>query len=203
MASNTPDSFQCGPFEVTRSPDVRQFVEKLNRLREAVDAYRIQPGVGYTLNRSSGGTSLTINSSSAATPAVTKRPFALSVRKKENKYQFYVTTGIFYNGTTIANLEQWVDFDTDPPAIIYLEAVLNNLAVQSATIKSQKQDETFKTVEMSGGKQAFARIALGSYSGSENSFAIVQNVMTNVYLSNVCFNGFPAVVIRQETFSAS
>jgi hypothetical protein len=92
-----------------------------------------------------------------------------------------------------------VDFDTDPPAIIYLEAVLNNLAVQSATIKSKKQDETFKTVEMSGGKQAFARIALGSYSGSEKSFAIVQNVMTNVNLSNVCFNGFPAVVIRQET----
>jgi hypothetical protein len=42
VPNEKPDSFQCGPFEVARNPDVRQFVEKLNRLREAVDACRVQ-----------------------------------------------------------------------------------------------------------------------------------------------------------------
>lgn len=60
MPSEKPDSFQCGPFEVARNPDVRTFVEKLNRLREAVDSCRLQPGVGYTLTRSPGGTTLSI-----------------------------------------------------------------------------------------------------------------------------------------------
>ena len=87
MASDKPDSFQCGAFEVAKNPNVSQFVEKLNRLREAVDQCRLQPGVGYTLNRSSGGTTLSIQAGSAIQSVSPVNPFALSIRKKDKKYQ--------------------------------------------------------------------------------------------------------------------
>jgi hypothetical protein len=198
MASDKPDSFQCGQFEVAKNPNVSQFVEKLNRLREAVDQCRIQPGVGYTINRSPGGTSLSIKNSSETTATINKRPFSLSIRKKDKNYEFYVTTGILNNGTKIDNLEKWVSFNSTPPTIIYLEAKLSDLGIISATIKSKSQDEVFKTIEISGGKQEYARIAIGFYAGSGETFSIVQNVMTNISLTNLCFDGFPAVNLAQE-----
>jgi len=198
MAGDKPDSFQCGPFEVARNPSVSQFVEKLNRLREAVDQCRIQPGVGYTINRSPGGTSLSIKTSSEATATTDKRPFALSIRKKGEKYEFYVATGIINNGPRVDNLEKWVAFSSSAPAIIYLEARLTDLQITSATIKTKNQDGLLKAVEISGGKQVYARIAIGFYSGSGETFNVVQNVLTNINFRNVCFDGFPAVTLGQE-----
>lgn len=54
------DSFGIGPFEVRRNPSAQELAEKLNRLREAVDQCRLQPGPGYTVSRSRGGTTLQI-----------------------------------------------------------------------------------------------------------------------------------------------
>jgi hypothetical protein len=201
VASDIPDSFQCGAFEVAKNPNVSQFVEKLNRLREAVDQCRLQPGVGYTLNRSSGGTTLSINTGSQAAQA-NKRPFEISIRKKDTKYEFYIATGILNNGTAIDNLEKWVAFDAQPPVVIYLEAKLSNLEITSVTVKSKKQDGLLETIEISGGKQTYARIALGFYAGSGKTFNIVQNVFTNINTTNVCHDGFPALSLSQESLAA-
>lgn len=54
------DSFGIQPFRVTRTPDVRQLADKLNRLREAVDECRLLPGPGYQVKRGTTGTTLTI-----------------------------------------------------------------------------------------------------------------------------------------------
>ena len=198
MASDRPDSFQCGAFEVAKNPNVSQFVEKLNRLREAVDQCRLQPGVGYTLNRSSGGTTLSIQAGSAITSVSPVNPFALSIRKKDKKYQFYVKTGLINNGIKIENIEKWVDTDAEAPFIIYLEAELTDLVMKKASLKSQKQDDVFKTVEINGDKQKAARIAIGFYSGTNKTFEIIQNVKTNLNVKNVCFDGYPAVTFVGE-----
>lgn len=199
MAGEKPDSFQCGAFEVSRNPNVLQFVEKLNRLREAIDQCRLQPGVGYTLNRSSGGTTLSIKTSSGVAEPAVKRPFALSVRKKDKKYEFYVTTGSLNNSVKIDNLEKWVKIDSAVPAVIYLEVKINNLEAGSATIKSKRQDDLLKTIEMSSGKQTYARMAIGFYASSDNkSFYVVQNVVTNIKLTNVCYDGYPALALSPE-----
>lgn len=60
MAFTQPDSFQIGPFEVRKNPSPAELAEKLNRLREAVEQVRLQPGPGYLVNRSRGGTTLQI-----------------------------------------------------------------------------------------------------------------------------------------------
>ena len=60
MAFDQPDSFQIGPFEVRQNPSPRELAEKLNKLREAVEQLRIQPGPGYTINRTRGGTTIQI-----------------------------------------------------------------------------------------------------------------------------------------------
>jgi hypothetical protein len=198
MASDKPDSFQCGPFAVASNPNISVFVDKLNKLREAIDQCRIQPGVGYTFTRSSGGTTLSIKTGSGGSVTTDKRPFAISVRKKSGKYEFLVATGILNNAAKINNLEQWVAFSAEPPTTIYLEAKLTDLQITSATIKSKQQDGLLKTVEISGGKQEYARIAIGFYSGTGNTFNIVQNVVTNINLTNVCFDGFPAVTLGPE-----
>jgi hypothetical protein len=199
MAGEKPDSFQCGAFEVSKNPNVLQFVEKLNRLREAIDQCRLQPGVGYTLNRSSGGTTLSIKTSSGIAEPAVKRPFALSIRKKDKKYEFYVTTGSVNIPVKIENLEKWVKIDSSVPAVIYLEVQINSLVVESATIKSNAQNYLIKTIEMGGGKQTFARMVIGFYvSGGNNSFYVVQNVVTNIKLTNVCYDGYPALALSPE-----
>lgn len=196
MPSEKPDSYQCGPFEVARNPNVLQFVDKLNKIREAVDQCRIQPGVGYTINRSSGGTTLSIQANSSAKSSTIAKPFAISIRTKNKKYQFYVKTGLINNGIKITNIEKWVDFE--PPVIIYLEGELTDLVMSKASLKTQKYDGVFKTIEMNNGKQKAAKIAIGTYAGANKKFEIIQNVRTNLNVTNVCFDGYPAVAFVGE-----
>jgi len=198
MPSEKPDSYQCGPFEVARNPNVSQFVDKLNKIREAVDQCRIQPGVGYTVNRSSGGTTLSIQAGSAIKSVSPVNPFALAIRKKDKKYQFYVKTGLINNGIKIENIEKWVDVDVEPPFIVYLEGELTDLVMSKASIKSQNQGDVFKTIEIKDGKQNTAKIAIGIYSNANKTFEIIQNVKTNLNVKNVCFDGYPAVTFVGE-----
>ena len=201
MASDKPDSFQCGPFEVASNPNVSQFVEKLNRLREAVDACRIQPGVGYNVSRSSGGTTLTIKSESVSSPAVEDHPFKLQVRKKEDAYEFKVGPGtVLFNTKQPDNINAWVGFDS-APARIYLEAEISDLNITALTLKYKNSDEEFMRTEISSGEQTFARITIGLYvptSTGGTDYRIIQNVRTEILAPLFSFNGYPAIELTQE-----
>jgi hypothetical protein len=206
MASEKPDSFQCGPFEVARNPNVSQLVEKLNRLREAVDACRIQPGVGYNVNRSSGGTTLTIKSESVSSPAVEDHPFKLQVRKKDDAYEFKVGPGTVQNNSNQPdNINTWAALD-DVPARIYLEAKISELEITSLTFKSQKSDVELKRTEIESGKQTFARITIGLYvpnSTGGTDYRVIQNVTTDIATPLFAFNGYPALLLTQELLNAA
>jgi len=199
MAGDKPDSFQCGPFEVARNPNVSQFVEKLNRLREAIDQCRIQPGVGYKLTRSSGGTSLTISPGSGSSVAEDLYPFKIKTRQKDNKYQFFVVQGsVGNNETLVSNQDKWVDFEA--PARIYLEATISDLKITSCLLKAIAPDQPVELVSISGGKQTKARITIGLYVDPSNTknFQIVQNVRTNILTVTICSDGYPAIFLLQD-----
>jgi hypothetical protein len=203
MASDKPDSFQCGPFEVARNPDVRQLVDKLNKLREAVDQSRIQPGVGYDVQRSTSGTTLSIRADRGGGIEIEEHPFMLKVRKKDKQNQFFVTQGaVGNNDVRISNQEKWVDFDT--PANIYLEAEVKDMKITKLTIKSKKPDEEMKRVEIASGEQKYSRISIGLYAPTEptkKDFRVVQNVRTNIPAALICSEGYPAVLLTQENYT--
>jgi hypothetical protein len=196
MASDKSDSFQCGPFEVASNPSVTQFADKLNRLREALDQCRIQPGVGYTLARSSGGTSLTIKTGSGSSAAEDLYPFKIKIRKKDTKYQFFVIQGtIASNEKVVTNQEEWVDFEA--PARIYLEATITDGAISTATLKTQPPGQVLELVSIQGGAQTQARITIGQYLDPEGAknFQIIQNVRANISTKVVCSDGYPALLM--------
>jgi len=196
MASDKSDSFQCGPFEVASNPSVTQFADKLNRLREALDQCRIQPGVGYTLARSSGGTSLTIKTGSGSSAAEDLYPFKIKIRKKDTKYQFFVIQGtIASNEKIVTNQEEWVDFEA--PARIYLEATITDGAISTATLKTQPPGQVLELVSIQGGAQTQARITIGQYLDPEGAknFQIIQNVRANISTKVVCSDGYPALLM--------
>jgi hypothetical protein len=197
MASDRPDSFQCGSFEVAQNPNVTQFVEKLNRLREAVDQCRIQPGVGYTLTRSGGGTSLTIKTGSGALGA-DLYPFKIKIRQKDKKYQFYISSGyVGSNLVIVKNQESWVKFE--PPSTIYLEAKIVDLKITELEFKTKKYSEALEPVEINE-KQTASRIIIGFYHDpdGEKNYQLIQNVKTNILVKLKCSDGYPALIMTQE-----
>jgi len=205
MASDKPDSFQCGPFEVARNPDVRQFVDKLNKLREAVDQSRIQPGVGYDVQRSTSGTTLSIRASAGGVSSPIEHPFKLKVRKKQGfTYEFWANEGLVGdNKVKTDNTKKWVTFQN--AARIYLEASISDLSIQALTIKTQDSSKEFLRTEVTGGKQSFSRISLGlyvpEYDGS-NNYKIIQNVTTDIMTPLFCYSGYPALALTQEYVNA-
>ena len=78
MAFDQSDSFQIGSFEVRKNPSPQELADKLNRLREAVDQLRIQPGPGYLVNRTRGGTTLQILSKAGTSATTETCPFDVS-----------------------------------------------------------------------------------------------------------------------------
>jgi len=208
MPNEKPDSFQCGPFEVARNPDVRTFVEKLNRLREAVDSCRLQPGVGYTVNRSTNGTVLALRPAAAATaPARPPHPFQLEVRRQGQRYQFFVSQGTVGNhDKKTENIETWLDFDPNHPETrIYLEADINELQIQRLQLKTQPVNDELKRTEIDGGQQTQARISIGIHVPTEpgkTDYRVIQNVTTNIMTPLFCFNGYPALALTQEFINA-
>lgn len=204
MPNEKPDSFQCGPFEVARNPDVRAFVEKLNRLREAVDQCRLQDGVGYTVSRSSGGTTLSIKTGGGGSAVLEEHPFTLKTRKKDGKDQFFVTQGMVgSNSVLVSNQETWVEFQA--PANIYLEAEISDMQISKLTLMSQKPDAELKRVEIADGKQKYARISIGLYvptQADKKDFRVVQNVRTHLAAPLICYQGYPALFLVRESLSS-
>lgn len=113
MAFDQPDSFQIGTFEVRRNPSPQELAEKLNRLREAVDQIRIQPGPGYLINRTRGGTTLQILSrpggSSGGGGDVC--PFDVSLQADGANYKIKVEPGTL-NGLYATNYADSLSFAT-------------------------------------------------------------------------------------------
>lgn len=207
MPNEKPDSFQCGPFEVARNPDVRAFVDKLNRLREEVDKNRICDGVGYTYTRSTGGTTLSIKAGGGLSAAPLEHPFQLQVRTKDGQYQFFVTQGsVGNNEKKVENIEEWVNFDPNQPeARIYLEAELKDLQIQSLKLKNQAADAELARTVIEEGTQRLARISIGLYVPTEpgkTDYRVIQNVTTNIMTPLFCYSGYPAISLTQEFINA-
>jgi hypothetical protein len=199
MPSELADSFQCGPFVRASNPDAGVFADKLNKLREAVDQCRIQPGAGYTLTRSSGGTSLTIKTGSRSPSQAELYPFKINTRQKDKKYQFFVIQGsVGNNETLVSNQEEWVDFY--PPARIYLEATVSDLKITSCLLKAISPEKPLELVSIVGGRQTKSRVTIGLYVDPFNkkNFQIVQNIRRNILPVTICSDGYPAIFLFQE-----
>lgn len=205
MPNEKPDSFQCGPFEAVRNPDIKQFVEKLNKLREEVDKNRIVDGAGYTFSRSTGGTSLTIKTQSATVANSTEHPFTIRVRLMDKQHQFWIAEGMISNSEVkISNAQEWVNFK--PPAAFFLEAEISDMKINKLTFKSQPFYQALDRVTIASGEQSRARISIGHYTPmtpNKEDYRIVQNVRSNLLAPIFCYQGYPALVFTQEWAQAA
>lgn len=195
MASDKPDSFQCGAFEVAKNPNVSQFVEKLNRLREAVDQCRLQPGVGYTLNRSSGGTSLTISTGQGGVVAPDIHPFKIFARMKDNKMQAKIQKeSELYDPVKkdITGLDEWNSIGNSEICQIYLEAKISDHKIQSAKIDFSGSSKSLVDPSDGQSAQTATRIPLGSIT---KKGVITQSVKTHLRTNLGCLNGFAYLLI--------
>lgn len=102
MAFDQPDSFNIGPFEVRRNPSPQELAEKLNRLREAVEQCRLQPGPGYTVSRTRGGTTLQILARPGGSAAANICPFDVTLTATTSGYKISVAPGTV-NGVYATN----------------------------------------------------------------------------------------------------
>lgn len=187
MPNEKPDSFQVGPFEVARNPDVRLFVEKLNRLREAIDQCRLQPGRGYDVIRSSGGTTLSIHGSGRAGGSVPAlHPWKITTRTADGQpqamveasSQLYWTSGQFVR---VNNLGEWIS--APRPSDVYLRVSWASAFVFSEAKLEALADQPAPTDNS-------ASIRLG---GILKSGEVVQAVTTDIQARNACRNGKPSV----------
>jgi len=195
MPSEKPDSFQCGAFEVAKNPNVSQFVEKLNRLREAVDQCRIQPGVGYDVNRSTGGTTLSIKKGQCGVVAPDIHPFKIYAQSKDKKWQAKIQKeSSFYSPseTQISGLDEWAAIGDKDICQIYLEAKISSNEVQSAKIDFSGDSKSLVDPANGESKQTATRIPLGSVTSKG---LITQSVKTHVRTNLGCMNGFAYLLI--------
>jgi hypothetical protein len=196
MPNLKADSFQCGPFEVLRNPSATQFAEKLNRLREAIDSCRIMPGVGYTFNRSSGGTTLSIkNPPKSGSGATLLFPFKITLKIDKNIVYYFVTLESYLYWTDgeskrVAGIGAWNSLGSkdDNKKYIYLEAKYNANTANfiSASILSGKD----APVLVGNG---VARCVIATISKTQQ---ITQNVRSHLIAVNACWNGNPSIVIQ-------
>jgi len=195
MPSELPDSFGCGPFVAARNPDVGLFVDKLNKLREAVDACRIQPGVGYTFNRSAGGTSLNIKTGDGSSAPQEVHPFKIYVRSKDKKLQAKIQNESLLlspEQTKITGLNAWNNIGEKDICYLYLEAQINNHIIQSAKIDFSGESTSLVDPANGLSAQTATRIPIGSIT---KDGLITQSVKTHVRTELGCLNGFAYLLI--------
>lgn len=187
MPNEKPDSYQVGAFEVARNPDVRQFVDKLNRLREAIDQCRLQDGVGYTVSRSSGGTTLSIQPAGrggAAAPA--PHPWKITTRIADGQPQAFVQASsqlLWTTGTDVSvdGLGEWI---TAPrPCDVYLR-----VSWTSAFAFAEARVEALAERPAPTDNSTSIRIG-GVLANGE----VIQAVTTDIQTRNACRNGKPSV----------
>lgn len=192
------DSHGIGEFAVARNPDVRLFVEKLNRLREAVDSVRLQPGVGYTLSRSVNGTVLNIYPRGGGVAADEFFPFKVTTTTKDDEVFF----SVHKDSGTVSNLEVerlGEDIGTgkrnlDTSLRVILSAdVSPGPVIDRLYLRSQPVDEDFFAVEPGQldamAPQTRANIILATLTRE----GVVQNVRNHLQYALGNSNGFPAL----------
>lgn len=199
MPNEKPDSFQCGPFEVARNPDVRSFVEKLNRLREAVDACRVQPGVGYTVSRSSGGTTLSIKASAGGVAAPSDpHPFQVTTSVQQETIHFTVHKESYVGGDYVPKAGEAIStgqrkISSGSPIYIWLNAKIGE-QLEVTALKLESGLELPKAFLPEGdGPQTDANLVLATLT----SRGIVQAVRQNLVMVLVNLAGYPAVYPAQ------
>ena len=201
MASDKPDSFGVGAFEVVPKADVRTFVEKLNRLREAVDACRVQPGAGYDVQRSSNGTTLTIRPQAGGTEAPKTHPWKVSLKVKDDSYFFTVEPVSYINSGFYVpdNFSEPVPLNTIKLETEYL-ALINfkvdeDLNLSDFTLKAVKKSEFAGTiVPPSEGEQTEGNCILATITREGR---VVQSVHGHLFASVVNYGGYAAVILLQ------
>lgn len=202
MPNEKTDSFQCGPFEVARNPDVRTFVDKLNRLREAVDQCRIQPGVGYTINRGTNGTVLSIKTGSGGgSPPPEAHPFKVEWLRDGDTYAFTVEreSYLFPHGR-VPDAGEKIGTpvkDLSEPVHITLRIGLNiqyegGDPVTETELVAKLESERLPLVEpQSGGEQTHANVILATVA---TSGTVVQAARSNLALAWTSYAGYSALI---------
>jgi hypothetical protein len=203
VPNEKPDSFQCGTFEVSRNPDVRQFVEKLNRLREAVDACRVQPGVGYTVNRSSGGTVLSIKAGGAGSPVPPDPyPFQVEWFKEDDEFCFRIQedSRLFPSGKIVSQAGETIrtgirEVTEDILILLRVKVTIDfegSDPVQSTELLARRLSVFAGRVEpASGGAQTHASAVLATVTPQNG---LVQNVRTHLSMDWTNYAGYSALI---------
>lgn len=197
------DSHGIGEFAVARNPDVRLFVEKLNRLREAVDSVRLQPGVGYTLSRSANGTVLSISKGGGGV-AAPEPPFPWQVTQTTiaGRIHFIVQAeslldGDYVDGLGVPQDTGLVSLEPGTAVYVYVRLLINSsLAVVSKELKSSLEPPA-SILPIGNGPQEEANIVLATLA----SGGIVQAVRTHLQTVLVNSAGYPALVPVQTYIS--
>lgn len=203
MPSEKPDSFQCGAFEVARNPDVRSFVEKLNRLREAVDQNRLQPGVGYTVSRAPGGTVLSIKPGGGSAEAPVRHPWKVELGSDSSGYFFrvekqsFLSSSGFVGFVPVGNLGVKISLGVktlDQAHLCVLRISVSGINATDAVIESVREADFPGIIFPQDGPQTVSRTILASASKD----GLVQNVTKNLTLVLVNNAGFAAVAAVQD-----
>lgn len=204
MASEKPDAFQVGAFQVAKNPDVRTFVEKLNRLREAVDQCRLQDGVGYTVSRSSGGTTLTIRGGrgGGAAPEAGhpwKVSFEFDTQSKsygfrteeESRLEAYYTS----TAPAVRGIGQFVSISTQPLQETWF-AVLTlrydeNLQITQAFLEGTAKSRFQGVIFPATGQQSSSHTILAKI---KKDGTVIQGVRGDLYTALVNRQGHPCLL---------
>ena len=195
MAFTEADSFQIGAFEVARNASARDLAEKLNRLREAVDQCRLQPGVGYTLNRGPGGTTLSIAAGGGGGAAVPDpHPWQVTVETRDRRRYFRVTPGSVLDGVSVQNLDSLVAIPENSPGNIHcvLQVPLGtNLEPGPASVVAVAEADYRGIVEPENARQESSNKILATLQADG---VLVQAVRRNMALVLANNGGFAAKV---------
>lgn len=200
MASDKPDSFGVGAFEVVPKADVRTFVEKLNRLREAVDQCRLQPGAGYDVQRSTNGTTLSIRpQAGGAVPAETY-PWKVSLSFDGERKSYYYTVEplsyLFnYNEIEVSNLTEKIYLETEKIEEVY-HAVLQvdldgSLGETFIKLTQYKKKDYPGLILPKAGPQTQSNTILASFGKGGRVVQAVRGNLTNIIVNHA---GRPAIV---------
>lgn len=198
MASIEADSFQIGAFAVSKNASARELADKLNRLREAVEQCRLQPGVGYTLNRGPRGTTLAIQAAGGGAAVPDPHPWQVSVETRENRRHFRVLAGSFIDGVTVTNLGTLVAIPQNQIGAVHcvLQIPLGaSLSVGLASIVAIAQTDMPDSVVPVAGPQRESNKILATLQADG---VLVQAVRRNMALVLANNGGFAAKVAVEE-----
>lgn len=208
MAFEQSDSFKCGPFVVLKNPNIVQFVEKLNQIRQAIDQCRIMPGIGYTVTRSTGGTTLSIKTPTGATQAAERHPFKIYLEKRKTpesslpEYMIKIEKNSFvYESKLFSDqLDIWLKLGSQKydPLPIFLEATIKNMEITEWKIDTSGQKTTIFDPADGSSEQTAARIPLGYIvNRTTGESQIVQNIRSTLRIIDICVGGFAYKYFQQ------